>query len=180
MKCLLLAAALVCLASSANAEPSSSVIAEPPPPPLTSYVQLGVTTGIAYPAAFGGAAVELGFRLDDDSPLWFHTMAAAGTVEGLDEPTTESGLLFLLRGGIEARGCVLDGVVCFVGGADLGYRHMRMVAEFDRVHVDDLALSPRVGLDVGIRHLRFRPGAELSVGWEGIDLAISGGFAYAF
>lgn len=176
MSCLLLGAAVGCLCSGTNAEPAPPT----PTPPPTRYVELGITAGVAYPAVFGGPAVEVGLRLDDDSPLWLHTMVVAGTVDGLEEQTTDSGLLLMLRAGLEARGCVLDGVVCFVGGVDLGYRHLRMVAEFDRVQVDDLALSPRVGLDVGLRHLRLRPGAELGVGPHGIDLAMGAGVAYVF
>jgi hypothetical protein len=77
---------------------------------------------------------------------------------------------------------VLDGSVCGVAGIDLGVRHSYLDAEYDHYDSTDGILVERVGVDIGSKHLRFRPGLEIDESTNrALDgLAFTAGIAYAW
>ena len=130
--------------------------------PLPSaYVSLGGAIGIggAVSWLYGGTQVEGGYRLTDT--LWvrgrldraarigYGVINQSVTIISPEHPHTDAVL------GIETRRCHRD-AVCVVAGADAGYRFAD-----DNFH-GGLTMVPRVGLDLGGRHLRVRPAVEAS------------------
>src|SRR5207245_7690173 len=70
-----------------------------------------------------------------------------------------------LRAGLEARVCTDPGVLCLVGGLDLGYQYARWQRRSDELDTDTgkgLVAVPRIGLDLGGDGIRFRLAFELS------------------
>jgi hypothetical protein len=140
------------------------------------YLQAGVTAGVDDVLFYGGYTLEGGYHLSD-TPLWVHAIMISGKGGGIDETTYDSSLL-QLRGGIEARGCLVS-AACAVAGVDAGYRREMLMAEYDNRRASDAIVVPRVGLDLGTRHFRFRPGLEMQIdhtGWSG--LAATAAVAY--
>jgi hypothetical protein len=71
-----------------------------------------------------------------------------------------SGQFIEARGGLEARSCRPSGALCFHGGLDVGYQISTWRGyDADERHTG-LLLVPRVGGDVGGRHLRFAFGLD--------------------
>ncbi|MDB4959955.1 MAG: hypothetical protein JWO36_7524 [Myxococcales bacterium] len=134
-----------------------------------SYVAAGATAGDSFGQTLGGfyaGSVEGGHRLGH--VLWLHAMVAEGGMVAIDGGgSTMSSNYLTVRIGSEARWCVLDGALCALGGADVGYRHERLAAQYDH-YTDDRPIGVlRAGLDAGSSHVRFRPGLELSFGADG-------------
>lgn len=152
-------ASVIASTSLAHAQPS--LVASTDTTPQLSYVQGGVTAGDDdIVGLYGGFTLEGGVRLGD-SPLWAHAMMITGKGNGIDELVYDSSML-QLRGGIEARGCVVS-AACAVIGVDAGFRHETLMAEYDNRRASDAIVAPRVGLDIGTRHFRFRPGLEMQL-----------------
>jgi hypothetical protein len=171
-KTLLGIASLVASTSLAHAQPSltqPSLVASTQPQPANNlYLQTGVMAGADDTVGLYAAyTLEGGYRLND-SPLWAHAMVIAGKGAGIDEVVYDSSM-FQLRGGIEARGCLVS-EACMVMGVDLGFRKETLMAEYDNNHATDAIVATRAGLDLGNRHFRFRPGVEMQFddhGWAG-------------
>ena len=141
----------------AGAQPSLSAASEPAPR-SQSYVAFGAMAGadVGLDLALTG---EVGYRLHG-GPLWLHAQVTDALWNGDDQG---SGVLRNVRGGIEARKCTDDGVACLVGGIDIGLQHATWVDREDSMQTethDDVIAVPRVGLDFGGEHLRFRPAIE--------------------
>ena len=128
-----------------------------------AYVAAGFDAGAdsAVDWLYAGASIDAGYRVSDR--WWVHGNTGAlgrvgyGTTNNLTvKRPTEVG--YDLRFGPEWRECHSDGL-CFYGGVDLGYR--TGTARGD--DISGVMIVPRAGLDVGTRHLRFRPGLELLV-----------------
>jgi hypothetical protein len=127
----------------------------------STYVSLGGAIGVggAVDWLYGGTQVEGGYRLTDT--LWvrgrldraarigYGAINQSVTVISPEHPHTDAML------GIETRRCH-DDAVCLVAGADAGYRFA------DDNFEGGFTIVPRVGLDLGGRHLRVRPGVEAS------------------
>lgn len=81
------------------------------------------------------------------------------------------------RVGIEARGCVAQGLVCTFGGIDLGYER---VTYNDRMTFNDPLAVPRAGLELGVP-IRFRFSVEAPRGTDrttGIAGSFSVGYSF--
>jgi len=159
-----------------HAQPSLTASVTPDKPEQL-YVQGGLTAGgddiVGLYAAY---TLEGGYRLND-SPLWAHAMFVAGKGGGVDETVYDS-YLWQLRGGIEARGCVAS-AICAVAGVDAGLRHEMLMAEYDSRRATDAIVAPRVGLDIGTRHFRLRPGLEMQFDRTGFaGVGATAGVAY--
>lgn len=172
--------ALSSAASVAHAQPALVAVAPAPASAPESYVQVGI--GLAVDQALVGTlTAEGGHRIA--GPWWAHAMIEDGTAGGVDEPNY-GGRYLAARLGIEARGCVLDGMLCAVAGVDAGVRHVDYMAEYDSANTTGAVVVPRVELDLGTRHLRIRPGIEKNVlptgqGTSQLDgLALTGAVAY--
>jgi hypothetical protein len=150
-------------------EPTPSLVASTTQEKPDLYIQSGLTAGgDDIVGLYAGYTLEGGYRLND-SPLWVHAMMIAGKGAGVDEPVYNS-YLWQLRGGIEARGCLIP-AACAVAGVDAGLRHEMLMAEYDNRRATDAIVAPRIGLDIGTRHFRLRPGLEMQLdrtGWAGV------------
>ena len=175
-KTLLGIALLVASTSLVHAQPSltaptspSLVASTTQDAPDRLYLQTGVTAGgddvVGLYAAY---TLEAGYHLND-SPFWAHAMLITGKGGGVDEPVYDSYMV-QFRGGIEARGCLIS-AACAVAGVDAGLRHEMLMAEYDNRRATDAVVVPRIGLDLGTRHFRLRPGLEMQLdrtGWAGV------------
>ena len=173
---LVIASLLIASSAVAHADPS-----EPNYQP-TSYVEVGGALGIdAGFLPYGAGSLSVGRRVDE-SPVWFHggVMLGGGSAGNLgdafgailcsaedddggcsDSSQPNATYLFEARAGLELRGCVWNGVACLMAGADVGWVHEGMSSG---PALDTAVTIPRVGLDLGGDHLRFRPGVELAFG----------------
>jgi len=148
---------------SEDAAPAAVIVltAEQAKPWPRSYVSVDLTAG-EYDGLFvGGVTFDLGTQYKD-SALWFHGALGGG---GAGELFADgSGHFLRVSAGPELRGCSLDGRICAFGGVDLGYLHGDFSGHDDlfgegaaeMATVDQLALIPRIGLDVGNRGARLR------------------------
>lgn len=173
-------ASLLATPAVAGAQPSLVEPSEQPreTPPVTAYLEPGLEVGGTRGGVYGALQLDGGHRLD--GPLWLHARLAQGGMAGIDEATMSSDFAEA-RLGLEARGCRLDGLLCAVGGLDVGYRHERLVAEFDAERADLVTAIARLGLDLGGQHVRLRVSVESGVdraGWNGLGLTT--GVAYAW
>jgi|GEM_PF-6267471 len=176
MKTLLVLTTSLLATSVVHAEPSAISLessASPAPTP-TSSVSGGVMLGADHAIV---AALSLDGELQLRGSLWLHGMIAKGTAAGVDEPN-HGGNYAAGRIGVAERGCLID-ALCAVAGVDVGYRHVAYMAEYDSANISGVVVVPRIGLDVGTPHLRFRPGIEGIVdgsnhntvfGFDGLDL----------
>lgn len=71
-----------------------------------------------------------------------------------------SGRFLEARGGLEARSCGPSGGMCFHAGLDVGYQISTWRGDDADERHTGLLLVPRVGGDVGGRHLRFAFGLD--------------------
>jgi hypothetical protein len=150
----------------------------PPSPPTGVYLEPGLAIGVTQVGVYGAVRLDGGYRIGD-SPLWIHGRLGQGSMAQIDGGAMDSSFTEL-RIGLEARGCVLDGIACLVGGADGGYRHEMLMASQEHDDVQLAVAIARLGLDVGTRHLRFRPGVETSVNRDGLGLGVTAGIAYTW
>lgn len=145
-----------------------------------TYVSGGATFGgEGDPGGFyAGGTVEAGRRLSGSS-LWVHGMVVGGKSFGFEEVTTHEGPALQLRLGIEGRSCTLDGALCMVAGLDGALTHVDHIAHYETINMTVPLVIARLGLDIGSRHVRVRPGID--VGFYGLipaQGAITGAIAY--
>lgn len=145
-------------------------------PAPTSYVDAGMVGGGNNGLLTLGGVVEVGMALR--GPLWLHAIMAAGTAGEIFGNGTGSFEQF--RVGVEERGCISRERACLVAGVDLGLDHTTWTGHEDdwfseeegplmTRDVTNPVAIPRVGLDVGGTHLRYRTGVEVHVGQDGVD-----------
>ncbi|HET9987652.1 MAG TPA: hypothetical protein VFQ65_04015 [Kofleriaceae bacterium] len=145
------------------------------------YVEGGAMVG-ANDAYLTASAVLAGGLQLGDSPLWVHGQVVHGALGQLFGDG--SGTLDQARLGLELRECTLSGIVCGIAGIDAGIQHTHFVGHADNLFDSTSSEPPmttdraagiavlRVGLDVGGKHLRYRPEIEMSYdgGANGVDL----------
>ena len=173
MKPFVALACLVATTSIAAAQPS--LTAPVPAPAPAAEAQTYVAAGAAFGAAKGlylAGTLEVGRRIGT-SALWFHTELLGGVEGGVDEPTYSSSGIQEARGGIEARGCALQGVACIFVGADLAVVREHYMAEYDSANGVSVLPIGRLGLDVGTKRVRLRPALELGY----LTFALTGALA---
>ena len=148
-----------------------------------AYLEPGVAAGVAT-SLYGAVELDGGYRLGD-SPLWLHGRVSHGAFATFSDRVLGSDLTEA-RLGLEARGCSDNDIACLVGGVDFAYRHeMLSTANEDptpnTTNITFVAAIARVGLDLGTKHVRFRPSVELGVrqgGWS--NLGATTGLAFAW
>jgi hypothetical protein len=165
----------------AHAQPSLVEPAASPSdaPASDAYLEPGLEVGLSRTGFYGALQLDGGRRLGDGA-FWLHGRLAQGSMAGIDERTMASDFTEA-RVGLEARSCGLHGVLCLVTGLDAGYRHERLLAEYDNTRADLAAAIPRLGLDLGGTRLRVRASVETAFdqrGWDGLGLTT--GVAYAW
>jgi hypothetical protein len=165
---------LLAVSTAAHADPPEAM--SPPTAELAVGVMVGYDSN-----TFGAITVEGTYRLVGG--LWAHAMAGYGDTEwkssvgdqALDG--TYDGSYITARAGVEEHLCTISGL-CAFGGLDLGFRRMHfnsadksmgtsVVLPADASY-DRAVAVPRIGLDYGSRHLRFRPDFELDVDTDGL------------
>lgn len=126
----------------------------------TTYVQGDLMVGIAAPVAGFNAMLGAEGGLHWIGPVWGHAELSIGPAA--DDQGT--GYNSQVRAGLEARTCTRLGLVCVVGGLDLGGQHgawgMSPTQGMSSETFTGLVAIPRVLLDVGGRALRFKLGIE--------------------
>ena len=149
--------------------------AAPPEPrdAVRAYLEPGLAAGVAT-TLYAAVQLDAGYRLGDSS-LWLHGRVAHGTFTTIIDRVLSSDLTEA-RLGLEARGCSDNGIACIVGGVDFAYRHelLSTVDGDEPPHTTDVTFAAaiaRVGLDLGITHLRIRPSLELGVRQGGLSNA---------
>lgn len=174
MKTLLVISASLFATSVVHAEPAATATATVASPQPVSYLAGGVLIGGDH-AIVGAVTLDGGYQLRGS--LFVHALVATGTAGGVDEPSYNSSY-HAARLGLEERGCLVD-ALCGYAGLDVGVRHVDYMAEYDSTNTTGAVVVPRIGLDVGSSHLRFRPGIEgildgsrnnSIAGFDGIDL----------
>jgi hypothetical protein len=174
-----IAASLLAMTALVHAQPALDHPASDDAITTGAYLEPGIEAGITRGAFYGALEFDGGYRLSD-TPLWIHGRFAQGALAEIERDTMNSDFTEA-RLGLEARGCVLDGIACLVGGVDFGYRHEMFVAAHDRDTADLAVAIARLGLDIGGKHLRVRPSIETGVaqgGWNG--LGFTTGIAYTW
>ena len=183
-------ASLVALGSVAHADDSITASADAPDARGT-YVSAGANAGIVDTYLALGGQVELG-RLVGDSPVSLHASFATGAADELF--STGSGQFQQVRAGADLRGCNANGMLCVFLGTDVGFEHVQWTGDEGTWLVDagndTMTVTKedsrvigvgRVGLDVGGKHLRWRPGIEAVVDGTGVNNAeITQSIAYRF
>ena len=157
--------------------PSAAAAAEP-----TRYLEGGVALGGLEELITWGVGVEGGLRLST-SPLWLHASVSGGG--GGERVAHGAGTYLRANAGPEARGCVRAGLVCFIGGADLGVTHGRSDGSTDllgpastMVAFDHPVVVPRIALDAGNSdYPRLRLRVTLDAPFDLDDLGHGGGAA---
>lgn len=125
--------------------------------PSQGYLGVGGSLGVQR-AIMGGMSIDGGKRIGE-TPLF-----ARGQLTGGKSGT--DGSFVQLRGGVEARGCVLRNLVCAFGGLDAGYQRDHVIDDLifsnEQTEIDahDLVVIPRVGLEAGTK-IRLRTALEL-------------------
>lgn len=158
----------VCLARVAAAEP----VALPP----TAYAQLGWQIGSDESESFSAIRGDAGYHLGSTA-AWLHAAVAAGSAVGpflhlpdVGDTHYVSGSLRQVEVGIEGRLCSTP-ELCGALGIDLGYEQLSYTdndstdqTKSVAFRADSVVVVPRVQLDVGGDHIRFRPSIELPIG----------------
>jgi hypothetical protein len=173
------AASLLALTAVADAQPALDQPASDAAIPATAYLEPGLEAGITHGAVYGALELDAGYHLSD-TPLWLHGRFAQGIVGPVDQDTMTSDFTEA-RLGLEARGCLFEGIACLVGGVDFGYRHEMFISRFEHNNADLAVGIARLGLDLGGKHLRLRSSIETGVeqgGWNGLGL--TAGIAYTW
>lgn len=157
-----LVVSILAAASAASADPLA-VHATTAEPASSTYVATGVTLGGADGHTAAGVSVDLGQRIWDY--VWLH---AGGTAAADGELFGGQGRYLAAHGGVEVASCHPGERVCAYAGADLGYAQ----SEYSTWSFDgNMSGSTagvigvlRAGLDIGGKHVRWRPGFEADVG----------------
>ena len=176
MRTFIVASILLAAASTARAESPEQALAASASPEKHGDVSVGVEVG-------NMRTLATGYHLDgsrqlSDLPLFVHGRIAAGT-------TGTDGSYQQVRGGVDARQCVLGKLLCGFAGVDVGYRHDHVVdyphyvyepprpeGRMEPFHAHDVLAVPRVGLELGAP-VRLRAAVELPM-WARVDEADSG------
>lgn len=166
-------ASLLAVPAVAHAQPSlvEPVASPSGAPAADAYLEPGLEVGLSRGGFYGALQLDGGHRLGDGA-LWLHGRLAQGSMAGIDERTMASDFTEA-RVGLEARSCGLHGVLCLFTGLDAGYRHERLLAEYDNTRADLAAAIPRLGFDLGGTRLRLRASIETALdqrGWDGLGL----------
>jgi hypothetical protein len=130
------------------------------------YLSAGASFGVDDAADWvaGGAAISAGYRLTDT--LWIRGRLDTGARMGYGAVNQSITLVAPEQAhvdalvGLETRRCSSP-ELCLVAGSDAGYRSA------DSRYGAGVEFVPRIGLDVGGDHLRFRPAIEATVAWLG-------------
>jgi hypothetical protein len=181
---LLALASVLALGSVAHADDSITASADAPASAATTYVAVGANAGVVDQYLALGGQIEVGRQLPH-SPVSLHAAFATGEADELF--STGSGAFQQVRLGADLRGCTASGVLCAFLGTDLGYQHTHWEGEEGSFFaIDDTGSSDtmsvvkddsrvvgfgRVGLDLGGKHLRWRPGIEVAVDGTGVNNA---------
>jgi len=143
------------------------------PLPLPGYVAAGGEIGVALNGGIAGATVSGGYQITD-LPLYARAQIAAGSFNDVyvnagshgDDFYQGEGRFAQLRLGTEYLPCTLRGWLCGLVGADLGVlRTGATEGHGVSSHYTQEQFVPRLGLDVGTRHLRARATADLALGF---------------
>ena len=156
-------AVIAALAPAADANPlpaSAERAAERAAP--TSYLQVGAAAGADPRLLFAAVTVAVGANVPG-TPLWVRaTVGTGGAQEGLDHSDVRRGRYMMARAGAEARLPIgTSRRAAVVAGLDVGVGSIHYT---DAMAGSDtsLVIAGAVGVDLGGRHLRFRPGFEVS------------------
>lgn len=166
MRTWFLATSLLLLATTAHAQPgleldaSSTATSDRP----RVYVATGAMIGGAGGHTGVGLGADLGVQVYE--ALWVH---AGATTMANGELFGGSGSFQNLHAGLELSTCHTGDHVCAFAGADLGWAHSEywesdwFGSGMGYEH-DGMVGVIRAGLDVGGKHVRWRPGFEGTVG----------------
>lgn len=184
---------LVALSSIASADPLSVAATTHEDVAPTTYVQGGLNVGGNDGLVTAGASVEMGKRV---APIvWLHASFMMGSADELFASGT--GSIMQARVGADLMTCSDNGALCAFAGADVGMQHAQFSGVSDPWFCDgdanDCMGDPvaqdrtraigvaRVGLDIGGKHLRWRPGIEATVAGDGVNgLDLTQSIAYRF
>jgi hypothetical protein len=174
-------ASLIATVSVASADPLAAEARSSSEAPADVYVAGGVMLGSAGGHDAGGFSVDFGRRIW--STLWFHAGGTfAGTSDGLFGGT---GTYTEAHGGLEVSSCHPGDRVCLFAGADVGYEESKF-SDADWFGGDTMTTEnagviglARFGLDVGGKHVRWRPGFQAAFG-SGQSAAITQSLAVRF
>jgi hypothetical protein len=190
---LLACASVVSFCSIASADPLAVAATTTQEPEPTTYVQGGLLAGGNDGLFTAGGSVEVGKRV---SPFaWVHASFMMGSAGELF--ATGSGSVMQARVGADLMTCSDNGALCAFAGADLGLQAAQYHGTSDPWFCDsdagDCMGDPidksdggaigvgRVGLDIGGKHLRWRPGIEASVAADGLNgVNVTQSIAYRF
>jgi hypothetical protein len=157
----------------------------------TTYVQGGAMIGGNDGYVTIGGSGELGKLVAPH--LWIHGSLTEGLAGQLF--ATGNGSILQVRAGADAMGCLGSGVLCAYVGADAGYQHTTYAGMTDPLFCGDNGCDRepideshdrmigvgRVGLDIGGKNLRWRPGFEAAVSGDGVNgVNITQSIAYRF
>lgn len=126
-----------------------------------SYLQLGGALGSERDGLWDAVTLDVGIRLSE-TPLWAHgQLAIGGATDGLFEEAENHGSFRSGRAGLEARAVVpgTNGMLGAYAGIDVGYRSLGFGLMSSSSAGTAIAVG-RVGLDLGTRHVRLRPGID--------------------
>ena len=186
-------ASLAAFCSIASADPLSVAATTGDAPAPTTYLQGGLMAGGNDGYFTAGGSAELGKQVA--SILWVHAGVALGAADQLF--ATGNGSIMQARLGADLMGCNDNGALCAFVGADLGVQTVNYVGRSDPWFCDgdysDCMGNPiddhktgalgvgRVGLDIGSKHLRWRPGIEASATTDGgVGVNLTQSLAYRF
>jgi len=185
-------ASLAALSSVASADPLSVAATGTEDATPTAYVQGGLMAGGNDGNFTAGGSVEVGKQVG--SIAWVHASVVLASASQLF--ATGSGSITQGRIGGDLMSCNDNGALCAFVGADVGVQTVNYDGmsepwfcdsdsgcEGDAISEHSTALLGvgRVGLDIGGKHVRWRPGVEASAtsdGGAGFNLTQS--IAYRF
>ena len=185
-------ASIAAFCSIASADPLSVAATTTEDPAPTTYVQGGLMAGGNDGNFTAGGSVEVGKQVS--SLAWVHGSFLLGSASQIF--ATGSGSIMQGRIGGDLMSCNDNGALCAFVGADVGVQAVNYEGmsdpwfcdsdtgcEGDPISQHSTALLGvgRVGLDLGGKHLRWRPGVEASAtsdGGAGFNLTQS--IAYRF
>jgi hypothetical protein len=159
----LVLAALLAAPVVAHADPLALTATTTGEAPRT-YVLTGVALGGAASHTLGALTAEVGVRVSDHFVV--HAEGIGGGIASLFDG---QGTYLAVTGGIDATTCGDLETVCAYAGAGVGYAASKYTSEgwFGGSQMSTGATGPvamlRAGLDIGNKHVRWRPGFEASV-----------------
>jgi hypothetical protein len=161
----------------APADPSAPPSAISPTYELELAGQVGNESGPA--VEYTAASLQAGVRAGPF--VWARATLLAGEARStlvlfcpVGVPCTQpTGHIYQARVGLEARGCSTGSIVCGFGGVDAAFTAIQFYSG------NVVLLLPRVGLDIGSRHVRLRIALELGVdGKADVAAGLDAGIAY--